>query len=329
MEFSGFAKFPIVDGHVHFIHPESLDEVVTLFDQIGYARANLVCLPNPDGTNQNAAALHFKERYPKRVYLSGALAYGPALADPTHAPEMLARQVAALKAQGFDGLKLIEGKPEVRKLLPYPLDGPLYAELWAALEQEQFPVVFHVADPDEFWDAERCPAWARKSGWDYSDGSYPTKESLYTEVDHILERHPRLKLTLAHFYFLSRELPRAARFLDAHPGVCFDLTPHVDMYADFSRAPAAARDFFLRYQERIIYGTDLDTRVLRRGASGKQFILHLAWLIRAFLEQAGPFVVPDASDDVERYHGLGLPREVLEKIYYRNFERVVARTIYR
>jgi len=167
MEFSGFAKFPIVDGHVHFIHPESLDEVVTLFDQIGYARANLVCLPNPDGTNQNAAALHFKERYPKRVYLSGALAYGPALADPTHAPEMLARQVAALKAQGFDGLKLIEGKPEVRKLLPYPLDGPLYAELWAALEQEQFPVVFHVADPDEFWDAERCPAWARKSGWDY------------------------------------------------------------------------------------------------------------------------------------------------------------------
>ena len=187
---------------------------------------------------------------------------------PTHASEILGGQVRALKAQGFDGLKLIEGKPQVRKLLPIPLDGPQYAGLWAALEEEQFPVVFHVGDPDEFWDPERCPDWARQSGWDYSDGSFPSKEDLYAEVDHILERHPNLKITFAHFYFLSNEMERAARFLDAHPSVCFDLAPHVDMYRDFSRDPAAARAFFLRYAERILYGTDMDTRVLARGPDG-------------------------------------------------------------
>lgn len=323
MDFSEFIEFPIVDGHVHFIHPEHLEDVAALLDRIGCARANLVCLPNPDGTNQNAAALYFKERYPERIYLSGALEYAPALTDPARAPEILARQVAALEAQGFDGLKLIEGKPQVRKLLPYPLDGPLYAELWAALERAQFPVVLHVADPDEFWDPVACPSWARQSGWDYSDGSYPTKESLYAEVDHILERHPRLRLTLAHFYFLSQDLPRAARFLDAHPNVCFDLTPHVDMYTDFSRFPAVARDFFLRYQERIIYGTDMDTRVLQRGAPGTQLILSLSWLIRAFLEKAEPFTIPGNSKaTAERYHGLGLPPEALAKIYSANFERM-------
>ncbi len=183
--------------------------------------------------------------------------------------KFLPGRCAALKAQGFDGLKLIEGKPQVRKLLPLPLDGPEYAGLWAALESEQFPVVFHVADPDEFWDAERCPDWARSGGWDYSDGSYPSKEDLYTEVDHILARHPNLKITFAHFYFLSTDLARAARFLDAHPGVCFDLAPHIGMYHDFSRDPQAARDFFLRYSDRILYGTDMDTRVLARGAEGR------------------------------------------------------------
>ena len=321
MDFSGFVSMSVTDGHVHFIHPDSMDAMLTVLDQTGCARANLVCLPNPDGTTGNRTALTFKARHPDLVYLSGALEYGPALANLAHAPEMLARQVLALKAQGFDGLKLIEGKPQVRKLLPYPLDGPLYAELWAMLEQEQFPVVFHVADPDEFWDPVSCPDWARRSGWDYTDGSYPTKEALYTEVERILARHPRLKLTFAHFYFLSRDLERAAQFLDAHPTVCFDLAPHVDMYRDFSQEPARAREFFLRYQDRLIYGTDLDTRVLQRGETGTQFVLNLAWLIRAILEKGGTFTVP-ANASWKNYHGLGLPHAVLRKIYCANFARI-------
>ena len=312
------APLPIIDSHVHFVHPERMDDIVTLMDAVPCTRFNLVCLPNRDGTTQNAAALHFKEHHPDRVYLSGALAYGSALADPDRAPALLARQVGTLKAQGFDGLKLIEGKPEVRKLLPFPLDGPLYAPLWAALEEEQFPVVFHVADPDDFWDAERCPTWARRSGWDYSDGSYPSKEVLYAEVDRILTRHPRLKIVFAHFYFLSRDLERAARFLDAHPSICLDLAPHMDMYVDFSRDPSTTRDFFLRYQHRILYGTDTDTRAIERGAEGVSLMRFIPRLIRAFLEQEGALDLPGPT----RYRGLGLPRPALEQIYHANFERL-------
>ena len=315
-DFSGFAKFPIIDSHVHFVHPERLDEILAILDESGCERANLVCIPNPDATTHNPAALYFKERHPERIFVSAALEYAPALADIAHAPEILAGQIRTLKARGFDGLKLIEGKPEVRKLLPHPLDGPLYAKMWAALNQEQIPVVFHVADPDEFWDPENCPEWARQFGWDYTDGSYPSKEDLYTEVDHILARHPRLKVTFAHFYFLSAQLERAARFLDAHPTVCFDLTPHMDMYADFSRQPEAARQFFISYQDRLLYGTDLDTRTLARGQS--EFMRFVLWLVRSTLENDGPFT----STNGRSYHGLGLPPPVLEKIYHTNFERI-------
>jgi predicted TIM-barrel fold metal-dependent hydrolase len=291
-----------------------MDEILALMDAIPCARFNLVCIPNLDATTHNPAALYFKQHHPDRTYISGALDY-TVLADPDSAPERLAAQIPALRAQGFDGLKLIEGKPQVRKILPYRLDGPLYAGMWAALEREQFPVVFHVNDPDEFWDD--CPDWARQNGWDYSDGSYPSKEALYTEVDNILRRHPNLKIIFAHFYFLSLDLERAARFLDAHPSICFDLAPHIDMYRDFSRSREAARVFFLRFQERIIFGTDTDTRALVRGPEGARFMQSIPQLIRSFLEMDGEFSMPSGT----HYHGLGLPREVLEKIYHANFER--------
>lgn len=317
MDYSGFQRFPIIDSHVHFVHPEYLEDILRLMDEAGHARANLVCIPNPDATTHNPTALYFKERHPGRVFLSGALEYAPMLADMAHASQVLAGQVAALKSQGFDGLKLIEGKPQVRKLLPIPLDGPQYAGLWAALEAEGFPVVFHVGDPDEFWDPQRCPSWARESGWDYTDGSYPAKEALYAEVDAILKRHPRLKLVLAHFYFLSTELERAAAFLDAHPAVCFDLAPHTGMYQDFSRNPAAARDFFLRYAGRILYGTDMDTRALASGPQRYAFVRSIPWLVRSCLENSGAFTLNGSE-----YRGLALPRPVLEQIYHANFERV-------
>lgn len=315
MNFATFADIMIIDGHIHFVHLERLDEMLALLNEAHVSRANLVCLPNPDTSTHNPAALYFKQKYPEKVFISGALDYS-VLTNPDQAPELLAAQIGMLKQQGFDGLKLIEGKPQVRKILPYPLNGSLYEQMWAALEQEAFPVVFHVNDPDEFWDPNRCPRWAKEKGWDYSDGSYPSKDDLYAEVDQILSQNPRLKLILAHFYFLSTDLERAGWFLDAHPTVSFDLAPHMDMYRDFSLNPEATRAFFIHYQDRIIYGTDVDTRALERGA--QQFMRFIPWLIRSMLENDGPFTTKDGVT----YHGLGLPVDVLEKIYHINFERI-------
>jgi len=191
----------------------------------------------------------------ERLGLESEAAEGPVrIANLEQGLEGLAGQIDTLQAIGFDGLKLIEGKPMVRKLLGLPLDGPEYAGLWAALEERAMPVVLHLADPEEFWDADLCPDWARAQDWYYGDGTYPLKEDLYAEIDRVLQRHPRLKLILAHFYFLSADLRRAGAFLDAHPGVCFDLTPGVEMYLNFARGLDAARDFFIRYQDRLIYG---------------------------------------------------------------------------
>ncbi len=64
IEFDYLADLPIIDSHVHFIHSECKDEILSLFDTFGYRAANFVFLPNLDGTTQNSIALDFKKQYP-------------------------------------------------------------------------------------------------------------------------------------------------------------------------------------------------------------------------------------------------------------------------
>jgi predicted TIM-barrel fold metal-dependent hydrolase len=330
MDFSRLAAIPVVDGHIHFPHSELMDDLVAVMERIGLARANLVSVPDLQTINHNPALIHFKAHHPDQAYVCGAVDYTQVWADLARASEVLTNQVATLKAIGFDGLKLVEGKPEVRKLLAMPFDGPEYAGMWAALEEQAFPVVFHVADPEEFWDAERCPDWARAQGWFYGDPTYPLKEDLYAEVGRVLERYPGLKIVFAHFYFLSADLARAGEVLDAHPLVCFDLTPGVEMYFNFARDLDAARDFFIQYQDRLVYGTDIGAIAVQRDPSqGLDWVdsLGRAWIVRRFLEADGPFAAPrgvghELGMDSGVFHGIALPPHVLEKIYHANFERV-------
>ena len=329
MDFSRFTHLPVVDGHIHFPHATQLDDFRGVMDQTGSAQANLVAVPDLQHINGNPALIYFKALQPDRVYISGALDYSLVLADPAHAAQLLAAQPKVLKRIGFDGLKLIEGKPMVRKLLPMPLDSPPYAGFWATAEALAMPVVLHVADPEEFWDAAECPDWARANGWFYGDGTYPLKEELHAEVDHVLARHPGLKVILAHFYFLSADLPRAGRFLDAHPHVCFDLTPGVEMYYNLSRRPDASRDFFLRHQDQLVYGTDIGASAIERDPSEALNVaesLGRSWVVRQFLETDAVFGPPPAVGhwtklDGSQFRGIALPGDVLAKIYGGNFRR--------
>ncbi len=330
MDFADFSDVPVVDGHIHFPHPDLVGDLIAVMDGTGVARANLVSVPDPAQINQNPALIHFKSLHAQRAYISGALDYTATLAEAEGAARALAGQIRTLRAIGFDGLKLVEGKPTVRRTLGLPFDGNAYAPMWAALEELGFPVVFHVADPEEFWDPERCPDWAAAHGWFYGDGGFPSKEGLYAEVDAVLKRHPGLRIVFAHFYFLSADLGRASDFLDTHPEIYLDLTPGVEMYLNFARDVDATRDFFIRYADRIIYGTDIGAGATvdgpRRGIAWDESAGR-AWVVRSFLETGEPFSAPVGVGhwlgmDAEGFHGIALPRDVLAQIYHLNVERL-------
>jgi predicted TIM-barrel fold metal-dependent hydrolase len=332
MDFDNLRNLPVLDAHIHLPYPSLAEDLKKLTYQMGIDRINLVSTPDMDTVNHNAAVLYYKSLRPASTFICGGLDHFSVQQDLPHMPAALARQVTEMHQTGFDGLKLLESKPVARKIINIPLDGPIYAPMWAEVERLNMPVVWHVADPEEFWDAEKCPAWVKNSGWFYGDGTYPLKEELYAEVEVIVTRHPHLKVILAHFFFLSADLPRAAAFLEAHPNVCFDLTPGSEMFFNFMVDLDATRDFFIRFQNRLIFGTDAGASAVGKPnlPLNRDETLGRTYFVRSFLEHEGKLEIPQGVAHWRRpgkaLYGLNLQPLVLEKIYWANFERLFSRT---
>ena len=248
----------------------------------------------------------FKIRNPSKAYVFGGLYYSAPGARQGRAD--FAAQARRLLALGADGIKMIEGKPNARKMTGLALDSAVYASFYSFCEKNKVPVLFHVGDPEEFWDAKKAPDWAIKSGWFWGGGGYLSKERLYAETEGVLRKFPGLQVTFAHFFFLSADIARAARFLEKWPEAYFDITPGWEMYDNFTKRSDEWRDFFTRFAGRIVFGTDNNTSGWGAAPSGVEVIEK----IRRFLE---------TRERMFNGQGLGLPREALERIYRRNFVR--------
>jgi hypothetical protein len=322
-----FSEGQIIDGHVHFPHYSYGDSLMSIMAEAGVGRLAVVCTPDERRLSLVPDAMHLKGRFPERVYVFGGLDISPLFMAPDIAGEAFAHYVDTLIQMGADGIKMIEGKATIRKQLPIPdFDSPVYAPYWEKMAETRTPLVFHVNDPEEFWDPERVPDWAREMGWFYGDGAYIDNEEQYRQVLKVLDRHPNLNVTFAHFFFLSAQLDRLGEYLDRYPGMKIDLTPGIEMYHNFAADPQKTRDFFLKYQDRILYGTDIGARALlgnREAGIEWEESLARVEVVRGFLENEGPFSLSHEGflfgGREAVFHGISLPEEVLEKIYIKNF----------
>jgi predicted TIM-barrel fold metal-dependent hydrolase len=321
MDISQLAKLPIIDCHTHF-GGRDLDAIDAMLEKEaagGVDQVSILITSFPGRVNANPEGIYAKARHPDKIYLFAGLDYSAVAKDVDHRwTYSLAQQVDRLLAMGCDGVKMLNGKPNYRKTSGLALDCVVYDDYFARLQETGFPVLWHVNDPEEFWDPDQAPEWARGPGWLY-DESFPTKESIYAECERVLEKHPKLTITFAHFYFLSDDLPRAAAFLDRYPNVCFDLAPGIEMLHNFTKRPDEARDFFIKYQDRIVFGTDFSPDGLASRI----------WVVRNFLETDEEFHVPTDDrlfwpDHRTMIRGIALPEEVLRKVYSDNFQRVAS-----
>jgi len=324
-----------LDCHVHYGDPGYKDGLIRILDALGVKKFNIVCTPHPTRLSLVPDALHLKAHYPERVFVFGGLDISAFFTAGEKAGHVFADYVDTLLAMGCDGIKMIEGKPDMRKMMNVPpFDGSVYAAYWEKMESSQTPLIFHVNDPAEFWDATRIPDWARQSGWFYGDGTFINNETQYSEILHVLARHPKLNVVFAHFFFLSQDLPRLAGYLDQFPGMRIDLTPGIEMYHEFSRNPGRVRDFFTKYQDRILFGTDIGAKALlaspELGIEPAESKIRFE-LVKKFLETDGEFTLDTSQGYLfnkfdGNFKGIGLPLEVLEKISHSNFEKLAGMT---
>lgn len=309
----------IVDGHVHMGSIDEEEAVLAICEAVGIDRMVMVSIQDPASGSGLPQSLYMKARHPERFYVFAGLNHAARLSGGRVRTPTLAEQVANFAAMGCDGIKMIEGKPTSRRQMNVPVTDAYYAEYWECVEELGLPIVWHVNDPEEFWDPDRLPGWAKKHGWGYGPGDV-TKEELYAEVDEVLRRHPRLKVIFAHFYFLSADLPRAARFLEEYPTVHFDLAPGIEMLYNISRDPEAGREFFIRHADRIVFGTDIWSGLTPQQAAAR------AGIVFRWLESDEEFRVPAEGDELLGppedgvIRGMALPDDALACIYRRNME---------
>lgn len=312
----------VVDSHVHLRDIAEIDDLVEHCRKIGFARMNLACYANSEAVNENASGFAAAARYPDVFTMFAGLDHSTYWSKGKTVAPTFPEQVDTLRKIGARGIKMLETKPTSRQDLPIAIDDDYFEPFFAAVEENGMPMLWHAADPEEFWDAEKTPEWAASRGWGYDETDVP-KETLYAEVERVLARHPRMNVILAHFYFLSADLPRAAAFLDTHDRVLIDLAPGIEMLHNCSTDPAASREFFCRYAEQIVYGTDIASSQTQTEAYVR------ADLVRRWLETDEVFVVPEEADFLlggagdGKIVGMALPTDVLEQIYAANFERLI------
>ena len=316
-----------IDGHVHYAWPVRLESLEETLSHTGADAACLLALPCTSRLDPTPDLLVAKLRHPKTLFVFGCLDCTVYERDPAHCGRLFVRRAKQLVKMGCDGVKLLEGKPTMRRAFPIPdFDAPAWEPFWAFAEKTRLPLLWHVNDPEQYWDPAAVPARAKASGWGYGANDV-NNEAQYAQVRAVLERHPRLNVTFAHMFFLSANLPRLSEWLERFPNMRVDLTPGIELYENLSKSPEKARAFFERFSSRVQLGTDIGGRTVLKEtpeAFDPAECLRRAEITRFFLHGEGEQTIEADGHyliDSKPFtlHGLNLPDELLQKIERDNF----------
>jgi len=171
-------------------------------------------------------------------------------------------------------------------------------------------VMFHTADPDAFFEPidpenERFEELAAHPDWGFHSSTF-SKRELLEQRNRVIARHPETVFIGAHLAESGEDLDYLSTLLDTHANLQVDISARTP---ELGRQPYRAREFFLKYADRIIFGTDLlpEIEVYR--------------LYYRFLETSDEyFEYPSHASRQGRWniYGLFLPDDVLRKVYREN-----------
>ena len=312
------AKFPVIDIHSHHatpIAPERLKEVVAAMDKL-----NLQVLVNLSGGSgdrlkQGIAAIKTSP-YADRMVLFANIDFPREGGVPPGFGVKAAAQLEEDVKAGALGLKIFKElglrikKPDGARL---HLDDPELDPVWSKCAELKIPVLIHTAEPAPFFDPidfnnERWLEEALFPDRRYQDPWFPRFEELLAERDRMFEKHKNTMFIAAHMAYLSNDLGRFSTYLDKHPNVYPETAA---VLAEYGRQPRTARAFFVKYQDRILFGKD-------------------SFQPDEFPYYWRTFETGDEYFDYYRdYHafwklyGMELPDDVLKKLYYKNALKLV------
>ncbi len=310
------AKYPVVDVHGHpgnLTTPDAINRVVAEMDRLNVRM--MVVAENVAGERLAAtlAALNASPHKDRFRVMSGVdfRNVGPGWADRAVAQleaDVKAGSVGVGEISKAFGLNI--RKADGNRLA---VDDPLLDPLWQAFARLDVPVFIHTAEPQEFFQPldyqnERWLELALFPNRRNNQEGQVTFEALMTERNNVFRRHPNTRFIAAHFGWHANDLGRAAQMLDEFPNVTIEAGA---ILYDLGRQPRAARTFFEKYQDRIMFGKD----------SFQPDEYPYYW--RVFETEDDYFDYYRGYHAFWKLYGIGLPDDVLKKVYYANALKVI------
>jgi len=241
---------------------------------------------------------------------------------------------AGLKEYKRLGLYLRDGEGKLIKI-----DDPKLAPVWKRCGELKMPVSIHVADPRAFWlpynsSNERWTELKDHRPWWFGDTNiYPPRMELLEALNRVIERNPNTTFVCVHFANNAEELEWVERTLDRYPNMNADLAARIPEIG--RHPPEKVRRLFVKHQDRIFFATDFQVHnqlTLGSGGSGPAptdadaetfYTKHWRWLETN--DRDFDHMTPIQGD--WKISGIGLPPEVLRKIYFDNARRLLGRSL--
>lgn len=336
--------FPVIDFHAHlswaarsekgvaltgerkFIVPPS--ELLPVMDR--QKVRTLVNLTGGYGLGLREAVEKYDRAHPGRFLTMTEPAW--ALANT---PDYAQKQVELLeeaKRNGARGLKVLKTlglylRDGVTTGNLLKVDDPRFDPLWDACGKLGLPVAIHVSDPIAFFLPtdrynERFEELNNHPDWSFHGPGFPSNDELLAARNRIFARHPKTQFVALHVGNFAEDLANVSAALDQYKNLHVDIAARI---GELGRQPRTARRFFEKYQDRIVFGTD----AVPNGTETPQQIFgdELYEIYYRFLETEDEYFdyapAPVPPQGRWQIYGLGLPKNILKKVYYDNAARLL------
>jgi predicted TIM-barrel fold metal-dependent hydrolase len=326
-------KYPVVDAHNHLgsafggdwpVRPPS--ELIATLDECGVE--TIVDLDGGQRDELTAEIDRWQAPCPDRVAVFAGLDYD-SWADDRAFGESEAARLRDSAARGARGLKVwkllgLRARDSAGRLVA--VDDPRLDPLWAAAADLDLPVVIHIADPIAFFEPlspenerwEELHAhpdwhfWPTRMGHEPDAPGFPPFDELLAAFGRLVARHPRTTFVGAHVGCAAEDLGLVGRLLDENPNLSVDIAARL---GELGRQPYSARAFFLRYADRILFGVDM-------APDPDLYAIHYRFL--ETLDESFDYgTEPVPGQGRWQIHGIGLPDDVLRKVYRDNARRIL------
>jgi predicted TIM-barrel fold metal-dependent hydrolase len=329
------ARFPVIDFHTHItagdpngskIHFD-IDpaDCLTVMD-----RKNIRTMVDLTGSYSDGlreAQRRLQEAHPGRFVVFTEPAWIKA-SDRNYA-RFQADQIESDHKAGAKGLKVLKTlglylrETGSQKLVR--VDDARFDPMWETAGALKMPVAIHISDPKAFFLPidrfnERWEELHAHPDWSFHGSDFPSDRDLQEARRNVMRRHPRTQFVCLHVAD-AEDLPYVSECMDSHPNMHVDIAARI---GELGRQPRMARKFFDRYQDRILFGTDASG-----GTSFPQqtFGDALYEIYYRFLETEDEYFdyapAPVPPQGRWRIYGLGLPEQVLRKVYWENASRLI------